>query len=118
MNICSSNWCISLPPPPCATSTLGYCWMGMGQERLKSALGSIGLEVLPSVSIIRRARALRGHHGGAQRMFGRASRAEGGTVVRFLEALENQSADALSGLLYRVVSYAEFPLCVPSRIPL
>src|ERR1035437_615994 len=36
---------MSLPPPPCAMRTCGYCWMDSGQLALKSGLDCIGCQI-------------------------------------------------------------------------
>src|SRR5579864_5370207 len=74
---------------------------GTGQLRL------YGLILASAKVIVGRARAFGRYHGSAQRIFGRALHSKGRTLVRLLEPLQNQSADALRRLLRGLASEGE-----------
>src|SRR6266567_1055791 len=91
--IFSMSWCVSRPPPPCARTMRSSATRGTGQLRLNSVI------VLTSaIVVIGRARSLRRNHGGAQRIFGRTLHRKRRTLLRLLDALQNQAADALRRL--------------------
>jgi len=63
---------------------------------------------MPSIPVIRRARAFARHHGRAERMLRGAARAEGRAFVRFDLSLQNQAAETLGGFVNMMVGQAEF----------
>src|SRR5580700_6814947 len=62
---------------------------GTGQLRLNAGV------LASAIVVVGRARAFGRYHGRAQRIFRRALHGKGRTLVRLLDALENQAADAL-----------------------
>ncbi len=89
------SWCVSLPPPPCASST-----RVSGREAGRRA-GRVRIVFhgRAAVAVVGGAGAFARNHGRAQRVLRRAARAEGRALVRLLQALQDQAADALGGFL-------------------
>src|SRR5579871_2672575 len=89
MKIFSMSWWVRRPPPPCASTMRSSATRGTGQLRLNEVI------LASAIVIIGRARAFGRYHGSAQRIFRRALYRKRGALVRFLDALQNQAADAL-----------------------
>ena len=82
------------PPPPCASTMRSSATRGTGQLRLNSPW-----RLASAIVIVGRAGALGGDHGRAERVLGRALHGERRALVRLLDALQDQAADALGGLV-------------------
>src|ERR1035437_73540 len=94
--IFSMSWWVRLPPPPCARTMRSSATRGTGQLRLNTLI-----RLPPAIVVIGRAGALRRNHGSAERVFRRALDRKCRTLVRLLDALQNQPADALRRLARR-----------------
>src|SRR5437016_1578455 len=68
---------------------------GTGQFRLNELI------LASAIVVVSRARTFGRYHGSAQRVFGRAFHGKRRTIVRLLDALKNQPADALRRLVRR-----------------
>src|ERR1700751_2414548 len=68
---------------------------GTGQLRLNEVI------LASAIVVVGRARAFRRYHGSAERIFRRALHGKRRAVVRLLDALQNQSADALRRFVRR-----------------
>src|SRR5664279_2029465 len=96
------------PPPPCPITMVGESRSGTGQVQPLKSIGfgvavitwvSSGMdghrgELQTPVEVVGGARALGGHHGGAQRVPRRAFPAEGGAFVRLDQALQHLTGAA------------------------
>src|SRR5579871_750442 len=89
MKIFSMSWWVRRPPPPCASTMRSSATRGTGQLRLNEVV------LASAIVIVGCARAFRRYHGSAQRIFRRALHGKRRTVMRLLDPLENESADAL-----------------------
>src|SRR5579864_4381801 len=99
IKIFSMSWCVSLPPPPCASTMRSSATRGTGQLRLNEVV------VLTSaIVIVSSTRAFGRYHGRAQRIFRRALHGKCRTLVRFLDALQNQPTDAFGRFSRRLPS--------------
>src|SRR5215831_10614449 len=67
---------------------------------------------VPAVVVVGRTRAFGRYHRGALRSLGRTLRAKRGTVRRFLQALEDLTADANLRLARPDILYLENALCI------
>src|SRR5579864_4420649 len=101
MKIFSMSWCVRRPPPPCASTMRSSATRGTGQLRLNEVI------LASAIVIVGRARALGRYHGRAQRIFRRALHGECRAFVRLLDALQNQSADALRRFTRRLAREGE-----------
>src|SRR5688572_10083763 len=70
----------------------------------------------PPVAVVCRAGSLRRHHRGAKRALRRTARPKGRTLVRLLDALENQPAETIGRLIGRVGGQLKTLLCVKRAI--
>src|SRR5208283_6006200 len=91
MKIFSMSWCVRRPPPPCARTMRSSATRGTGQLRLNAGV------LASAIVVIGRACAFRRYHGSAQRILRRTFHGEGRTLVRLLDALQDETADALRG---------------------
>src|ERR1700758_2169702 len=89
IKIFSMSWWVRRPPPPCARTMRSSATRGTGQLRLNE------LVLASAIVVVGRARSLGGNHRRAQRIFRRALHRKSGTLVGLLDALQDQSADAL-----------------------
>src|SRR5579871_2616155 len=106
MKIFSMSWWVRRPPPPCASTMRSSATRGTGQLRLN------GLILASAIVIIGRARALRRYHGSTERILRGALNRERRTLVRLLDALQNQSADAIRRLMRDFTRKGEAAVCV------
>ena len=83
------SWCVSRPPPPCARTMRSSATRGTGQFRLNELI------LASAIVVIGRACAFRRYHGSAERILRRTLHSERRALVRLLDALQNESADAL-----------------------
>ena len=103
----SSSSCMRRPPPPCASCTCRRSFSGAGhcsRNSLTSATACTSrctsvLRPQAPVAVVGGARSFGGDHRCAQRMIGRAARAERRTLFRLLRSLHDQAADALAVFL-------------------
>src|SRR5579864_1370911 len=96
MKTFSMSWCVSRPPPPCASTMRSSATRGTGQFRLNELI------LASAIVIVGRARAFRRYHGRAERILRRALHRERGALVRLLDALQDESADAFRRLARRL----------------
>src|SRR5512139_806808 len=119
INIFSISWCVSLPPPPCARSTFGYCSIGMGHINALPFFDSDAMDSVRrpfAIVIVSRACALGRDHCGPHRAFGCAPAAKCRAFMRLPDPLQDQSAHAFRGLVGSTVGDAEAGLRVELRV--
>ena len=78
LKIFSMSWCVSRPPPPCASTMRSSATRGTGQLRLNMVI------LASAIVIVGCARAFGRYHGRAERIFRRTFDAERRTLVRLL----------------------------------
>src|SRR5450830_944080 len=113
----SISWCVSCPPPPCASMTCGYRLIGIGQlgphsKAFGSSAMSVALPCLchrrqPPVAEVRGTRPFRRHHRCAQRLLRRAPCAKRAALVRPFQPLQDEAADALGRFVDNAIGHVE-----------
>src|SRR5262249_34506516 len=102
MNTFSMSWCVSRPPPPCASTMRSSATRGTGQLRLNVLTSAI--------VIVSSACAFRRYHRRTQRILRGALHGESRALVRLLDALQDESADALRRLTRGLAGEREAPV--------